>query len=326
MCFLTATFLGCTGDPIENKEKEKKDYAYQVANGAIIGYAAGWANAPSEAQLSMVTHVMVFQTYPTADGGLTKNHLPKWSIADFVTLAHGKGVKVSIVLGGWDNKGAGTQAFASITANPALRETFVNNVVNFADSLNLDGIDVDWEYPEGAAQWTNFISLCEELKQARPNLRISTALPGQDPNAYVNVVKTRIWKVLDAIHIMSYDMAYSWPTHSDAERSKQLIDAWANWGIGQENFDKRKLILGCAFYGYGVNDKGESIQIAYNQGGGTGTDTPASLKQKVDHCYDNGYGGVMIWELSQDRNISTTPELLNAIYQANNAKGGYTGK
>ena len=78
--------------------------------------------------------------------------------------------------------------------------------------------------------------------------------------------------------------------------------------------------MGCAFYGIAS----ETQQGFYKNGGGVGCDNPATLKQKVDHCYDNGYGGVMIWELGYDKNLSTTPDLLSAIWEANELKGGYT--
>jgi hypothetical protein len=53
-------------------------------------------------------------------------------------------------------------------------------------------------------------------------------------------------------------------------------------------------------------------------------DSPTSVKTKVDHCYNNGYGGEMIWELSMDKILSNNiPELLNATWVANTARGGH---
>jgi hypothetical protein len=44
----------------------------------------------------------------------------------------------------------------------------------------------------------------------------------------------------------------------------------------------------------------------------------------VDFCYDNGYGGVMIWELGYDKNLGTVPDLLSAIWDATMAKVNHT--
>ena len=319
--FLTAAFIsGCTGGSIEEDEEEEEVVDPNAVRGAVIGYAAGWRDEPTAAQLDRLTHVMAFQIVPNADGSLRTSGVPNW-LDGFVSRAHAKNVKVSIAVGGWTNESPSSPSYAQAAGEN--RAVFVNNLVNFVNEHNLDGIDIDWEYPQQANGWNNFISLCGDLKTRLPGKRISAALSGSTPSksSFPGNVQSGIWTVLDAIHIMSYDMQNSWPTHSDANRAAKLIDDWASWGDGQPNFSKDKLILGCAFYGYTGNS-----QIPYNQGGATGTDTPASLKQKVDHCYNKGYGGVMIWELSQDKDINTTPELLDAIYKNTQAKGGYTAR
>jgi len=283
------------------------------AKGDIIGYAAGWTSQPSAAKLDKVTHVMVFQILPQSNGSLNLEAVPNW-LDGFVSTAHGKGVKVSIAVGGWmNNESPQSPSYAS--AAGANRSTFVNNLTNFVNTHNLDGIDIDWEYPQGTTGWNNFISLCSELKAELPGKRISAALSGETPSnsSFPGNVRSGIWNVLDAIHIMAYDMQNEWPTHADATKAKQLIDAWASWGNGQPGFNKEKLILGTAFYGY----NGPWSQVAYKDGGGTGCDSPTSLKTKFDHTWDNGYGGVMIWELSQDDNNLT---LLSALYNAKTGK------
>jgi hypothetical protein len=140
-----------------------------------------------------------------------------------------------------------------------------------------------------------------------------------------SIVQKRIWEAVDAIHLMTYEMQgvtkpVVWITHADVNGSKTCIDNWAIFGAGQPGFSKEKLVMGCAFYGIDPDPQ----KGFYKNGGGIGCDNPATLKQKVDHCYDNGYGGVMIWELGYDDNISTTPDLLSAIWDANTAKGGYS--
>jgi GH18 family chitinase len=296
MIFVT----GCTEPDIDPQNDD-------TVKGAVIGYAAGWKDAPTAAQLDMLTHVMVFQILPNANGSLNTNSVLK-NLDQFVDRAHAKNVKVSIAVGGWiKNVSPNHTDFAS-AASATHRTTFVNNLVNYVNQYNLDGIDIDWEYPQGENEWNDFISLCSELKTNLSGKRISAALSGSAPNNsnFPGNVRSGIWNALDAIHLMSYDMN-NWPTHSDAGKSKNLIDAWATWGNGQPGFDKEKLVIGCAFY---AND-------------GSPGDNTQSLKEKVDHCYDKGYGGVMIWELSDDLPNNT---LLTAIYNANKAKGGYTGE
>lgn len=305
-------FVGClTGNeiPAEDDDDTKPEYTYTpLANGEIIGYAAGWTDAPTDEQLDMLTHVMVFQILPNSDGSLDDGAVLR-NLDEFVERAHSKNVKVSIAVGGWVNDISPNHTEYASAVSSKNRKIFVNNIVDFVKEYNLDGVDIDWEFPQGKTQWNDFIALLNDLKLALPNKRISCALQTATPNNsnFPGDVRSKIWTVADAIHLMTYDNSSQWtdwPTHSDAGKSNELIDDWANWGKDQPNFDKRKLVVGCAFY------------PKYETPG----DNPESLAEKVNHCYDNGYGGVMIWELSDDLPDNT---LLTAIYDATEAKGGY---
>ena len=283
--------------------------AMAFAKGSVIGYAAGWKPAPTAEQLDRVTHVMVFQLRLNADGTLKTSDVPAW-LDDFVTAAHTKNVMVSIAVGG----GGASENFATVTGNNTLRSTLVTQMKNYVTQHNLDGVDIDWEFPKGNTEWRQCMSLLEDLKAAMPCQRISIAIGGDSPNGqYDNhfdcpdktIVQQRIW-VADAIHLMTYDMmgVTGWATHADVNGSKNCIHNWTTFGTGQIGFSKEKLLMGCAFYA--------------NQG--TNGDNAATVGEKVDYCYDNGYGGVLIWELSLDLPNST---LLPAIWNANTTKGGY---
>jgi len=311
--------------------------AMLFAQGDVIGYAGGWQAPPSAAQLDRVTHVMLMEWRPNANGTLNNlypGQLGNW-LNSFVTAAHAKGVKVSMAL-----SGSSTSNFPLVTQD-ANRANFVTNIVNFVNTHNLDGVDIDWEAPKGNEQWENCMSLLEELKDAMPGKRISIAIGGDSPGVgspggqYNNhfycpdktIVQKRIWNAVDAIHLMTYHMhgvtqPVRWNTHSDANASKACIDRWAAFGAGQPSFSKEKLVIGCAFYG--LTTATSTPAVNYNVGGGVGCDTPETLKDKVDHCYDNGYGGVMIWELGYDKNLSTVPDLLSAVWDATQAKIGYS--
>ncbi|EPB73278.1 glycosyl hydrolase, family 18 [Ancylostoma ceylanicum] len=53
------------------------------------------------------------------------------------------GTKMLFAVGGWEN----SQYFSSIAADPTKRANFVNHVANFLRDQQIDGVDVDWEYP-----------------------------------------------------------------------------------------------------------------------------------------------------------------------------------
>jgi GH18 family chitinase len=58
------------------------------------------------------------------------------------------GVKKIVSLGGWAfSTEPGTFSILREAAQPANREKFKNNLISFMNDNNLDGIDLDWEYP-----------------------------------------------------------------------------------------------------------------------------------------------------------------------------------
>lgn len=58
------------------------------------------------------------------------------------------GIKKIISFGGWDfSTKPGTYNILREAVKPANRATFTSNIVAFVKKHNLDGVDLDWEYP-----------------------------------------------------------------------------------------------------------------------------------------------------------------------------------
>ena len=83
-------------------------------------------------------------------------------------------LKVMIACGGWGSKGFSDMAYTAET-----RQKFVNSVVQFNKKYQLDGIDIDWEYPTIPVAGTkarsedkqNFTLLMKELREALNSLK-----------------------------------------------------------------------------------------------------------------------------------------------------------
>ena len=326
-----------------------------LAQGAVVGYANGSETGnvtlstvtsfPTNSQLEKLTHVIARRIRCAADGNLTTETLPNywngskpvnniWNyetnswLASLVERAHEMGVKVSIGV-------TGSAYFNAAISNHL--STLVNNIVKFVNHYGFDGVDINWEYPDSAAQWFNCIDLLDSLKN-RPELqckRISMVLPANTPTSsrYCNQtppIPQQIWEIVDAIHLMTYNEWSGWPSHTHAGRSNSRITRWAEWGdsisiANSVNLSKNKLFVGSAFYGRNaagsdVSYKDSNLGTLWSNPG----DTQNDVKSKVDHCYDNGYGGVMIWELGHDiPDASDSTSLLYATWAANTLKGGY---
>jgi GH18 family chitinase len=100
---------------------------------------------------------------PKADGtigtglGAFSSYLPA-----VVAAGHSLDKSVVVSIGGAFPASLATQ-FATIAASPTLRQTFSNNVVSFLEEHDLDGVDIDYEFPDDATERANFTLLMQTL-------------------------------------------------------------------------------------------------------------------------------------------------------------------
>ena len=323
------------------------------AQGAVVGFApyssydpqTPLTSFPSDEQLDRLTHVLPMIGVDSSTYTISKWNTNRLSwFESLVNRAHQKGVQVIISV-----SDVSENKFVPAT-NSQNRPNFVKDIVKFVQEKNLEGVDINWERPGRGAgtdtakiitEWKQCIALLDTLKGLLPCKRISITIASSPPTSdryIVNSPKSpippipaQIWSAVDAIHLMTYDGESGWPTHSDAGVSNTRIDEWENWGTPR-NLDKKKLFVACAFYGWhpvvGNLNGGSKVTYADIILNGSACanlgDNTTSVATKVNHCYNNGYGGVMIYELGRDIPDATNPNsLLYATWAANTAKGGY---
>jgi chitinase len=75
-------------------------------------------------------------------------------------------LKIIAAIGGWSD--AMMYVWSDMAANSNSRTNFANNIFNFLQRFNLNGIDVDWEYPnreqDRSGDKENFIALLQTIK------------------------------------------------------------------------------------------------------------------------------------------------------------------
>ena len=114
----------------------------------LVGYLPyGRAAALEVGRFPGLTDLMLFSGEPRADGSLDATRLDKtpW---EKVTAVRASGTRVHLCLGGWGR----SRHFAAVTADPARRARFVAEVARYCAERGLDGVDLDWEHPRGAAE------------------------------------------------------------------------------------------------------------------------------------------------------------------------------
>ena len=258
----------------------------------------------SAIDFSKLTHINLAFINPGASGAF--NDMP--TIPQIVTLAHSKGVKVLMSVGG-GNIPAWLTGLLADDKRPA----FVQAIAAMVSKYNLDGVDIDLEGPAITKNYLPFVADIAAL--LKPQYKLLTAALA---TPYGPAVPDKVLPLFDFINIMSYDKTGPWrPSdagqHAPYDMAVSDLDYWENTrGVAKE-----KLTLGVPFYGYGFGPKNTTSDMGY--GTIVSTYPGAEMKDQVllpdgEKMYYNGIptitqkttlalqraGGIMIWEITQD--------------------------
>src|SRR5688572_1922886 len=256
----------------------------------VVGYMPSWAGDVNAIQYSKLTHINYAFALPTSTGGLQAIENPG-KLQSLVSLAHARGVKVLIAVGGWNN--GDDSGFETLAANSTYRSNFVNNLINFVNQYSLDGVDIDWEYPDAGASANNYATLMSQLATEMHNRGklLTAAVVGENGGSILNSV----FNVVDFLNLMAYD--YNNFDHSTYSYAQQSFSYWKGRGLPAS-----KAVIGVPFYG---RPSWETFAQLVNRGAdpyadvfsGVGYNGINTIKSKTNLGFDQG-SGVMIWELS----------------------------
>ncbi len=276
----------------------------------IIGYMPSWAGDANTIQYSKLSHINYAFALPNSDGSIKAIDNPG-KLQTIVSKAHAQGTKVLIAIGGWSDAGTILDpTFENFAGNATSRARFVSAAMNLVNQYGLDGVDIDWEYPDAGQSSTNFDLLMTALSdQLKPQGKLLTAAVIGNGNQGGGIPSS-VFSKIDWLNIMSYDANDF--QHSTYDYALQCLTYWSGRGLA-----KSKISLGVPFYG---RPSWESYAALVGRGadpnqdvfGNVGYNGIPTIKRKTQYVKDNGYGGMMIWELSQDLNNQNS--LLSAMY------------
>ncbi|MBC7486646.1 MAG: T9SS type A sorting domain-containing protein [Cytophagaceae bacterium] len=276
----------------------------------VVGYMPYWAGDANLIQYSKLTHINYAFALPNADGSI-KPISEVAKLQTIVTRAHAAGAKVLIAIGGWSDNGEVLDSrFEQLAGNATSRARFVSAAMGLITTYNLDGIDIDWEYPDAGQSSNNYDLLMTDLSdQLKPQGKLLSAAVTASYNG--DGVSLTALSKMDYVNIMAYDENEF--QHSTFDFAVASLNYWAGRGVA-----KNKLNLGVPFYG---KQGGEvSYSTILSRGGDPNADVFGSIgynglvtmRRKAQYVKDQGYGGIMIWELSED--VTTSNSLVSAIY------------
>ncbi|HEY8918730.1 MAG TPA: discoidin domain-containing protein [Chitinophaga sp.] len=221
----------------------------QVSCYNIVGYYPSWVaggnyyiNSPSKVDYSKYTHICYAFAIPGNDGNIGGVDGAS-TLRDLVTRGHAANVKILLSIGGWLTSSPGNTPFETISTNATAINNMVNACANLVTQYNLDGIDLDWEYPTTKARWN---ALAVPLGNRLHSMgKLFTAAVSESAsnngNNYDNVT------MLDLVNIMCYG--------GDALASSAMA-YWTSRGVPQN-----KRMLGVPFYS-ADNNSAEHIRKA----------------------------------------------------------------
>ncbi len=275
-----------------------------------VGYMPSWAGNVNSIQYGKLTHINYAFALPNANGTLQAIDQPS-KLSSLVSLGHANNVKVSIAIGGWND--GNDSAFESLAGNTSARTAFVNNVINFVNQYNLDGVDIDWEYPDPGTSANNYAAMMSQLStQLHSRGKLLTAAVVSEGGT-AEGVQPAVFGYVDWLNIMAYDGG---SPHANYDWSINSVNFWKGRGLSAA-----KAVLGVPFYsrpGYYTYsqlvamDPANANRDCTTAGGAqqcyNGIPT---IKRKTQWAMANA-GGIMNWELSQDTTGATS--LVSAIF------------
>jgi chitinase len=223
-------------------------YLYQDQN-KKPAYTA--ANIPYK-KLTHLIHVALVVA-PAGDGSIQIS--PNALEASLIPKAHTAKVRVLVCVQG------PSQVFSKIAAAQATRERLAKNLKEFVVKYNYDGVDIDWEVPEGKLDVANNVLLMQAIRDAlpAPQYLLSTATPAE-PGHWGDFDFAHLTPIVDFYNVMTYDFHGPWTHHaghnsplfmgeSDPGHDGSLDDS-INLYLNKLAVPPEKINLGTAFYGY----------------------------------------------------------------------------
>uniref|UniRef100_A0A336KY38 CSON000037 protein n=1 Tax=Culicoides sonorensis TaxID=179676 RepID=A0A336KY38_CULSO len=218
----------------------------------VVCYIPEWGpDITSKVNTSLCTMFMI--SFGTVDSngniGLPSN------FANFKKLRTANS-KLLLAIGGasWTAK----TAFSAIAASATTRTTFAQNCLNVVQSNGLDGVDIDWEFPDSSDR-TNFVALHQAIKNKfGSTYTLTTAV---SVGAWL-LVTNNVYDIpglsaaVDYINLMAYDLHMDEPWDAtfgvyfnapvkanSGDSLDKGINLWLNGGAAAS-----KLTLGVPFY------------------------------------------------------------------------------
>ncbi|MDR0370860.1 MAG: glycoside hydrolase family 18 protein [Prevotellaceae bacterium] len=332
LSFIFLFLFGCSCKKVKNTVETAAGFR-PASDKIVLAYTTSWSEILPDPLF--VTHINYAfgHVNSTFDGIRIDNEERLKSI---IGLKNRKPtLKILLSVGGW-----GSGRFSEMAATERTRKSFAADCKRIVDELQLDGIDIDWEYPTSSAagissspdDTRNYTLLMQEIRAAVGASKLLTLASPAGAKYYD--FKSLV-SIVDFVNIMTYDMGNPprhhsalYPSDNTRMSGREAVDAHIEAG-----FPIERLVYGVPFYGrasgglpdfipykdivelktgerkwddtaknpYLVNSEGEIVCVY---------DDPESLEIKCAYILERGMAGVMYWDYAGDDANGTLQKIL----------------
>lgn len=197
----------------------------------------------------------------------------------------------------------------------------VDSVVQTVLEADVNGVDFDWEYPQGKTEYSLFsdflVKLSEKLHSYDKTLAVALSPWGLDFSA-------QAVEAIDQVHIMAYDLFdHNGDNNSYAGACASSIDYMLKQG-----FSLNQLNLGISYYGRPSDASG--VWVDYNNPDYEKDEyimivndiyfnTVTTVRDKALYCILRGLGGIMVFSQNEDLPMSHPLSLTAELGRARDA-------
>lgn len=290
----------------------------------VVGYFPSYRNLSEVPDVKFrMTNCVVYAFYAVnGSGTLSAPTSPTATLTAVRDKARLNNSKVFVGIN--DGSGDGKTNFKNMAATATGRNNFVKDVMNVVRANNLDGVDMDWEFPTTTdGTDATFTLLMKELSDSLHRdgrYYLSAAITaGKYAGGIRDAIRNEIFPYVDLFNIMAYDdfnTTVPYKHHSDYTLATVCLNYWLN----TRSMPAAKAVLGLPAYGRpsGITQTGTVLtyKTILSQGGNPQYDSAVvtaggftnytiyyngqyTVKRKAKLAKDIA-NGVMLWEKWQD--------------------------
>lgn len=301
----------------------------------VVAYVTSWKNSiPDPAYITHINYAFGHVNH-SFNGIRIDNEERLRSILDL--KKNKPTLKVLLSIGGW-----GSGGFSEMAASPENRRSFAADCKRVIDNFNLDGIDIDWEYPTSKVggisaspdDTRNYTLMMQDIRKSIGSDHLLT-LASDATAKFINF--REIDPYIDFVNIMTYDINHPPYHHSPLYNSEFTKEHTCESSVNshvEKGVPMEKLVLGIPFFGHAAHglpeyisygkiiglegykrmwDKSAQVPYLVDSLGRMAItyDDPESIHIKCRYLKEKGMLGAMYWDYDGD---DTNGSLRKAVY------------